>query len=79
MMAGMPRALPIDPENPSEVAHWCDSLDCTERELLEAIRAVGGIVEDIASHLDRTISHSVLRPGSRMTVGSLKPPFPVDP
>ena len=54
----MPTSLPADPTRVNlnsfvEVNHWCQTLNCTETRLRNAVLAVGPLVADIRAYLMR--------------------------
>jgi hypothetical protein len=54
----VPLFLPADPtrinlRSTVEVNHWCQSLNCTETRLRNAVLAVGLLVADVRAYLAR--------------------------
>ncbi len=41
----------IDINDPKEVHNWCNSLDCSEVELKEAVKSVGTSAEKVREYL----------------------------
>ncbi len=44
--------------NPASVIAWCEVLNCTEKELLGAIAAVGNSAKEVDEYLERKKSDS---------------------
>ncbi len=42
----------INLHNTAEVMTWCQILGCTEKQLADAVHAVGSVVAKIRQHLD---------------------------
>ncbi|MCC3155507.1 DUF3606 domain-containing protein [Hymenobacter sp. BT770] len=54
----MPPALPADPTrirlaSTVEVNYWCQTLNCTETRLRNAVLAVGPLAADVRAYLTR--------------------------
>lgn len=43
----------INPKSTIEVNYWCQTLNCTETRLRNAVLAVGTLVADVQSYLNR--------------------------
>jgi hypothetical protein len=43
----------IDIHEPVQVASWCTALGCTEAELRDCVKRVGGVVADVRRYLGR--------------------------
>ncbi|MDQ2769905.1 MAG: DUF3606 domain-containing protein [Bacteroidota bacterium] len=43
----------INPKSTTEVNYWCQTLNCTETRLRNAVLAVGTLVADVRSYLNR--------------------------
>jgi hypothetical protein len=41
----------IDPEQPYQVAYWKQRFGISEQELIEAVRAVGGLARNVEAYL----------------------------
>jgi uncharacterized protein DUF3606 len=41
----------IDPSQSYQVAYWKQRFDISEQELIEAVRAVGGLARDVEAYL----------------------------
>ncbi|SFQ79803.1 DUF3606 domain-containing protein [Hymenobacter arizonensis] len=54
----MTSPLPADPDRVNvkssvEVNYWCQTLNCTETRLRNAVLAVGPLMADVRAHLNR--------------------------
>lgn len=46
-------SLRINIHEPYEVSYWCNTLGCTEKELIDAVKAVGDLAEKVKEYLGR--------------------------
>ena len=56
-----PKGCQIDVDVMEELSFWCRRLDCTQGELLAAVKAVGVYAKDVRTYLRRKGVQSAIR------------------